>query len=107
MYLVHNIIILVNLHKYCNLSHFKKQVRSVLWRNMSKDHCYERLSQCFFFFAFEIDGNHLIFGSKLPTAYRFRAGYVTKNAHVFHGLSIMQWRKHGESIQSILKRDVG
>ena len=105
MYLVHNIIIimLVSLHKYCNLSHFKKEVTSVLWRKMSKDHCYERLSH--FFFC--IDGNHFIFGSKLPAAYRFRAGCVTKNAHVFHGLSILQWRKHGESIQSILKRDVG
>ena len=49
MYLVHDIIIFVNLHKYFNLSNFKEQVTSVLWRNMSKDHCYERLSQFFFY----------------------------------------------------------
>ena len=66
MYLVHDIIIFVNLHKYFNFSNLKEQVTSVLWRNMSKDHCYERLSQ--FFFAFETDGNLFIFGSKLPTA---------------------------------------
>ena len=36
-------IIFVNLHKYCNLIHFKKQLTSVLWRNMSKDYCYKRL----------------------------------------------------------------
>ena len=48
MYLVHDIIIFVNLHKYFNLSNFKEQVTPVFWRNMSKDHCYERLSQFFF-----------------------------------------------------------
>ena len=47
MYLVHDIITFVDLHKYFNLSNFKEQVTSVFWRNMSKDHCYERLSKFF------------------------------------------------------------
>ena len=45
-------IIFVNLHKYCNLIHFKKQLTFVLWRNMSKDQCYKRLLPFFFFFSY-------------------------------------------------------
>jgi len=90
----------VNLHKYCD----KKQLTSFcgrMWLLLDKT------TTVFFSFWCEIEGNHFIFGSKLPTAYRFWSGCVTKNAHIFHSLYNLQWGKYGESIQSILFRDSG